>query len=111
MKRIVATATAFALVFLAMGICIRVMLNISKVNRERREKDRAKVVASSMAAQAATETVNVWEYLRTTEPPAETAFYETNENGETIMPETVEGESALEEPTEAVTEDPVIIIS
>ncbi len=70
MKRIVAIAGAFLVMFLIIGASIHAINHIDKVNERTREEEAAKEIAASIAA--TTEGTNIWEYLRSsTQAPVE----------------------------------------
>lgn len=111
MKRIIAIAAAFSLIFFAVGIGMRAMLRISMVNKERREKDNAKELAASMAADVP-ETQSIWDYLHNTDPPVPEAVV-PQETGDAVLA-TEDGSEVVEPvetapPTEPVTDEPLVI--
>lgn len=115
MRRIVSIAAAFSLIFLALGIGMRTMLRISTVNKERRDHDKAKELAASMAADVP-ETQSIWDYLhKNTDPPAAQQVTEQG-TGDTEI-STEDGSGAVEQtepvetisPTQPPTSDPLVI--
>ncbi len=81
MKRIVAIAAAFAAMFAIIGISIHSINSIDKVNQRKREEEKGKNFAATIAQTTAT--TNIWEYLRSsTEPLTETLPEETVVEGE-----------------------------